>query len=317
MPAGPLGMNQRKPSKDGPTRPDCQESEAMKQTTLRFFLPALGLVILLFSSCVYDKEFTYLNDQVIALNKRVRSLEEGMEKGLDPMRSSQAEVQSDLDQIRGEIRKLSGRTEENEHLLRRAVERDLAEQDAMKSTLSKLSEKTATLEAMVEQQHRYLGLEMLSPKGPEEAAPPAAVKEQVIAKPAPAPAQPPAVTKDADPYERSLALFKNGKHEEAISGFRGFLRSQPKSELAGNAQFWIGESHMALKQYEQAILAYQEVIKNYPKANIAANATLRQGMAFLEINDKTSARLLFDKVVKTYPNTSEAKIAQQKLSTLK
>jgi tol-pal system protein YbgF len=289
----------------------------MKRKTFLFFLSSLGLLLLFVSSCVYDTEFAYLNDQVIALNKRVRSLEDGMDNRLGPMRSSQAEIQSDLDQIRGEIRSLSGRTEENEHLLRRAVERDLTEQDSMQAAVTRLSDKMTTLEAMVEQQHRYLGLESLAPTRAEEAAPVAPVRDEPAARTAPAPAQPPVVAKETDAYERSLTLFRNGKHEEAIAGFRGFLRTQPKSDLAENAQFWIGESHFALRQYEQAILAYQEVIKNFPKGNKVANATLRQGMAFLEIDDKTSARLLLDKVVKNYPNTSEAKIAQQKLSTLR
>lgn len=291
----------------------------MKGRTSRFFLPVLGLLLLFASSCVYDKELTYLNDQVIALNKRVRSLEDGMDNRLDPMRSSQAEIQSDLDRLQGEIRTLSGRIEENEHLLKRAVERDLTEQDAMRAALTQLSDKTATLEAMVEQQHRYLGLESLTLKKAEEAAPSVPAKEEPVARPAPAPvqAQPLPISKEADVYEKSLALFRNGKHEEAIAGFRGFLRTYPKSDLAENAHFWVGESHFALRQYEQAILAYQEVIKNYPKGSKVANATLRQGMAFLEINDKTSARLLLDKVVKNYPNTSEAKIAQQKLAALK
>jgi tol-pal system protein YbgF len=289
----------------------------MKCRTSRFFLPFLGLLLLLVTSCVYDKEFAYLNDQVIALNKRVRSLEDGMENRLDPMRSSQAETQSDLDQMRGEIRRLSGRIEENEHLLKRAVERDLTEQDSMRATLTQLSDKVATLDAMVEQQHRYLGLESPAPGRAEEAATAAPLKEEPAARTAPAPAQLPAAAKDTDVYEKSLALFRNGKHEEAIAGFKGFLRTHPKSDQAENAQFWVGESHFALRQYEQAILAYQEVIKNFPKGNKVANATLRQGMAFLEINDKTSAKLLLDKVVKNYPNTSEAKIAQQKLTTLK
>jgi len=291
----------------------------MNGRTSRFCLPLLGLVLLLVSSCVYDNEFAYLNDQVIALNKRVRSLEDGMDNRLDPMRSSQAEIQSDLDRMRGEIRTLSGRIEENEHLLKRAVERDLTEQDAMRAALTQLSDKTATLEAMVEQQHRYLGLESLTLKKAEEAAPTAPATVEPAARPAPAPvqAQPLPISKEADVYEKSLALFRNGKHEEAIAGFRGFLRTYPKSDLGENAHFWVGESHFALRQYEQAILAYQEVIKNYPKGSKVANATLRQGMAFLEINDKTSARLLLDKVVKNYPNTSEAKIAQQKLTALK
>jgi tol-pal system protein YbgF len=289
----------------------------MKRKTSPFFLLSLGLLLLVASSCVYDKEFAYLNDQVIALNKRVRSLEDGMDNRLDPMRSSQAEIQSDLDQMRGEIRRLSGRIEENEHLLRRSVERDLTDQDSIRVAVTQLSDKMVTLEAMVEQQHRYLGLESLTPRRAEEAAPPVPIREEPVASTAPAPAQPPVVAKETDAYEKSLTLFRNGRHEEAIAGFRGFLRTQPKPDLAENAQFWIGESHFALRQYEQAILAYQEVIKNFPKGSKVANATLRQGMAFLEIDDKTSARLLLDRVVKNYPNTSEAKIAQQKLSELK
>jgi tol-pal system protein YbgF len=289
----------------------------MKRKTSPFFWLSLGLLLLFASSCVYDSEFAYLNDQVIALNKRVRTLEEGMDNRLDPMRSSQAGIQSDLERMRGEIRGLSGRIEENEHLLRRAVERDLTEQDSLRVAVTRLSDQMITLEAMVEQQHRYLGLETLAPRGAEEVAPVDAIKEASPQKSAPAPAQPPIVAKETDAYERALSNFRNGKYEEAIAGFRGFLRAQPKSDQAENSQFWIGESYFALRQYEQAILAYQEVIKSFPKGTKVANATLRQGMAFLEIDDKTSARLLLDKVVKNYPNTSEAKIAQQKLTTLK
>jgi tol-pal system protein YbgF len=289
----------------------------MNRRTSRFFLPGVALVLLLLSSCVYDEEFAYLNDQVTALNKRVRSLEDSLDNRLNPVRSSQAGFQSDLDQVQGEIRSLSGRVEENEHLIKRAVEKDLGEEDTMRSTVAQLSEKVATLEAMVEQQHRYLGLEPPAAKKAEGEIPPMAVKEEPKPKPAPAPAQPPAVSKEVDFYDKSLAMYQEGKYEAAIDGFKEFLKTYPKSDRADNAQFWIGESYMALKQYEQAILAYQEVIKKYPKGNKAANATLRQAMAFLEINDKTSAKLLLSKVMKNYPGTNEAKIAQKKLETLK
>lgn len=283
-----------------------------------FSLPAVGLLLLIASSCVYDEELAYLNDQVIALNKRVKSLEDTLDNRLGPMRSSQAGFQSDLDAMQGEIRRISGRLEENEHLLKRAVERDLSDQDSMKAAVSRLSEKMTTLEAMVEQQHRYLGLEPPpKPKAAEVQAPAVALKQEPAAKPGPAPVQQTAVSRETDLYETSLALYRDGKYEQAIDGFRELLKTYPKSDRADNAQFWIGEAHMALKQYEQAILAYQEVIKKYPKGNKAANATLRQAMAFLEINDKTSAKLLLTKVVKNYPGSNEAIIAQKKLDTLK
>mgnify|MGYP001050761673 CR=1 FL=1 len=124
-------------------------------------------------------------------------------------------------------------------------------------------------------------------------------------------------TKETESYDKSIALYRDGKYEEAIEGFKTFLKTYPKSDRADNAHFWIGESHMAVKQYEQAILAYQEVIKKYPKGNKVPSALLRQAFAFLEIKDQTSAKLLLNRVVKNYPGSSEAKIAQNKLATLK
>jgi tol-pal system protein YbgF len=297
--------------------PDYEENQAMNSKIAHFFLPAFGFVLLFISSCGYDDELAYLNDQVVALNKRVKSLEDTMDTRLGPMRSSQAGFQSDIDRIQGQIGSLSGRIEQNEHLLKRAVERDLGDEDSMKSAVDQLSEKVTKLDAMVEQQRRYLGLEVPAAKETEAQRPAPAVREEPRVKPGPAPVQPPAASRDVDLYDRSLALYRDEKYEQAIDGFKEFLKTYPKSDRADNAQFWIGESHMALKQYEQAILAYQEVIKKYPKGNKAANATLRQAMAFLEINDKTSAKLLFGKVVKNYPNSNEAKLAQKKLETLK
>ena len=98
-----------------------------------------------------------------------------------------------------------------------------------------------------------------------------------------------------------MDIYRKEKYEEAISGFQHFLDEYPKSKLADNAAFWIGESHMALKQYEQAILAFQKVIKKYPGGNKVPNALLRQALAFYELNDKTSAKLLLKKTYQTIP----------------
>jgi tol-pal system protein YbgF len=228
------------------------------------------------------------------------------------VRSGQVNLRSDIDQVEEQVKNLNGRVEENERLVKRAVERDLGDQDAERTTVSSLSERVGALEGIVEQHNRYLNLPPIQPK-------PAAGEEvPAVAKPAtPPPAAAEPKTKETDLYDKSIALYRDGKYEEAIDGFRSFLKASPKSDRADNAYFWIGESYMALKQYEQAILAYQEVIKNYPKGNKVPSALLRQAFAFLEIKDKTSAKLLLTKVVKNYPSSNEAKIAQKKLETLK
>jgi len=124
------------------------------------------------------------------------------------------------------------------------------------------------------------------------------------------------ITPKPSSYAQTLELYENEKYEEAIAGFKNFVKKYPKSDLADDAQFWIGESYMALKQYEQAILAFQIVKKKYPKGNKVPNAILRQALAFYEIKDKTSARLLLKRLIKKYPKSSEAKIAKAKLRTM-
>jgi len=271
------------------------------------FLFLVALVFL--SACLYDNDIAYLNDQVVALNRRVKSLEDALDTRV---RSGQVNLRTDIDEVQEQVRRLNGRIEENERLLKRSVERDLGDQDAMRASVGTMSERVATLETIVEQHHRYLNLPPAQPKtGPGAEAPPAVKPETP-----PAAAVEPK-TKETELYDKSIGLYRDGKYEEALDGFRSFLKAFPKSDRADNAHFWIGESYMALKQYEQAILAYQEVIKNYPKGNKVPNALLRQAFAFLEIKDPTSAKLLLNRVVKNYPNSNEAKIAQNKLATLK
>jgi len=82
-------------------------------------------------------------------------------------------------------------------------------------------------------------------------------------------------------YDLPLALYREGNYEEAITGFKASSENSPKSNLADNAQYWVGESHMALKQYEHAILAFQVLIKKYPKGNKVPKAVLSTGTCLL------------------------------------
>ena len=300
--------------------------EALTRVQWVILLPIIVLSTLPLFSCVTNEEMVYMNDQISDLNKRVTNLQ-GSQNAMNSRLDRQADLFVEIDGLKGEIQRLSGRVEENEHIIKRTVERDLGEQDTMQATLALLSQKVTELEAMVRHQYKYLGLE--PPPVPEgQGKPMAAVEPKEKPVPVPKvepkekPPPPKVVPKDEpkpkqmDLYDRSLASFREGRVEEAMEGFKGYLEVHPKSDRSDNAQFWIGECHMALGQYEQAILAFQEVIKKYPKGNKVPNAMLRQAMAFLELKDKTSSRLLLRKIIKEYPKSNEAKIARKKLTTI-
>jgi tol-pal system protein YbgF len=288
-----------------------------------FIIGGLIFSLLLFTSCITTEEQArYFNDQIVAVNTRINELEKTEESmaaklsgqidsKLASIRDSQAEVGNDINSLRGEIRDLSGRVEENTHLVTRAIERDTTEQDGTDARLAQLTKRLAEVETSLKRLHVYVGLEPsgeVKKQQPEKALPEAALpkKQPKVVE------EKPAVT-DKQVYELTLATYREEEYEEALAGFRGFLEKYPTSDLADNAQFWIGECYMALKQYEQAILAYQEVIKKYPKGNKVPNAMLRQALAFYEIKDKISSRLLLKKIIREHPDSSEAKIAKARL----
>ena len=105
------------------------------------------LVLLLFSSCIATQQ------DILALNRQIQTLSAQVYK-LEGVREKQADVGAELDSVRQELQHLSGALEENQHLVKHAVERDTLEQDTLNARL-------ATLEKKVTRLYKHLGLEPL------------------------------------------------------------------------------------------------------------------------------------------------------------
>lgn len=117
-------------------------------------------------------------------------------------------------------------------------------------------------------------------------------------------------------YEEAYAIFQRGDWPEARNKFQAFLLLYPKSKLADNAQFWIGESFYHQKEYERAILEYEKVIQNYPQGEKLPSALMKQALAFYAIGRIKEARILFQQVIKKAPHSEQAQIAGKKLEAI-
>jgi tol-pal system protein YbgF len=116
-------------------------------------------------------------------------------------------------------------------------------------------------------------------------------------------------------YRGAWQSLHGQQYDKAIQQFRTFQRKNPSSELADDAQYWIGESYFTRRDYNRAILEYNDVLK-YRKGDKVPPALLRQSQAFVEIGDKTDARLILQKLINDYPNSKQAKDAREKLQNL-
>jgi tol-pal system protein YbgF len=106
----------------------------------------------------------------------------------------------------------------------------------------------------------------------------------------------------------------NGKHYDlATQEFQDYLRYYGDTDLASNAQFYLGEVAFMQNQFQAALDAYNKVIENYPKSFKTASARMRKGFCLSELGQKASAVRELRAVVRIYPGTDEAKRAAAKL----
>jgi len=109
----------------------------------------------------------------------------------------------------------------------------------------------------------------------------------------------------------------NGRHYElATQEFQDYLKFYSDTDLASNAQFYLGEIAFMQNQFQQALDAYNKVIENFPKSFKLASARMRKGYCLAELGQKAAAIRELRTVVRQYPGTDEAKRSAAKLKEL-
>ena len=148
-------------------------------------------------------------------------------------------------------------------------------------------------------------------------APPAAMPGSVPGGPGaslPPTGAPPA---SADVLYSNALRDINGKHYDlATQEFQDYLKYYGDTDLASNAQFYLGEIAFMQNQFQTALDAYNKVIENYPKSFKTASARMRKGFCLAELGQKASAVRELRAVVRLYPGTEEARRAAAKLKEM-
>jgi len=117
-------------------------------------------------------------------------------------------------------------------------------------------------------------------------------------------------------YDAAYQDLTRGNHGLAIMGFQEVLAKFPDSELADNAQYWIGESYYAQKDYKQALKEFGKTIDTYPKGDKLPAAMLKAALCQQQLGDKKTAKATLQKLIDRYPNSEEARLASGKLQEL-
>lgn len=117
-------------------------------------------------------------------------------------------------------------------------------------------------------------------------------------------------------YDRGYTLYHQGRYLDAEATFQRFLQGHGDTDLADNAQYWIGEARFARGDTSGSLAAFREVVSRYPRGNKVADALLKAGQCLERLGDAESARASYREVVERFPGSAARAVAEERLAAL-
>jgi tol-pal system protein YbgF len=219
-------------------------------------------------------------DQIKQLETRIAQLEESDKQRTQTM----LDLQTQVDALTADLRKLRGENEELAHDLQDAEKRQ-------KDFYVDLDTRLRRFET-----------------GQSPAGQPAAAGGVA------APIDPVAENRD---YDAAYGLFKSNKPLPSITAFQDFLKKYSGSTLAPNAYYWMGVAYYSLKDYKNAVNSYLTSASKYPSSPKAPSALMGAAICYQSLNDKASAKKTLRQLIKNYPDSNLVPRAKKHLARLK
>lgn len=124
--------------------------------------------------------------------------------------------------------------------------------------------------------------------------------DQQTAAPLPADASP------EEQYRHAFDLLRKGDFAAAEQSLKAFLEAHPDHNLAGNAQYWLGESYYVRGDMQAAAVAFLDGYRTYPKSGKGPDNLLKLGMTMGQLGQTKEACAALEKLGLEYPQAPDA-----------
>lgn len=173
--------------------------------------------------------------------------------------------------------------------------------DELKSRIAKLDKSVQDLQAQLQ-----------AMQTPPPAAPGSQPTDLNAPIAPPAPVAPPL----KETFQGGVRDYNAAHYDVAASEFQDVLHYYPMDDLAGTAQFYLGEIAYHQQNYADAVKAYNAVLESFPGSAKAPAAQLKKGLALLLLNKRDAGIHELRTLIQRHPQTPEAEQARRKLNGL-
>lgn len=114
-------------------------------------------------------------------------------------------------------------------------------------------------------------------------------------------------------YGAGWSLLEMGRAAESVDEFARSVALGPTMELQAQAQFKIGDVHLAQRQFARAVEAYQAVLDRFGNSSVSARAQFQLGVTHAEAEDWAAAEEAWERLLERFPGSAYAERAQFQL----
>ena len=112
-------------------------------------------------------------------------------------------------------------------------------------------------------------------------------------------------TSAKEAYDKAYKMMEKGNYKEAEQAFTAFMRDYPKSDLVGNANYWLGETYYARKLYQQAAGIFADGFTKYKNNSKAPDNLLKLGLTMNNLGKKQDACTAFKALPTEFPKAAQ------------
>ncbi len=106
-------------------------------------------------------------------------------------------------------------------------------------------------------------------------------------------------------YEYAFNFLTRNDFASAEVALREFLTRHPEDPLAGNAQYWLGETFYVRGDYKQAAVEFMAGYQRYPSSNKGPDNLLKLGMSMASLGQTQGACTALNRISKDYADAPD------------
>lgn len=111
-------------------------------------------------------------------------------------------------------------------------------------------------------------------------------------------------------YQRGQSLLKQKQYDKAAAVFLHLLEQNPRSSLAPNSRYWLGECFYATGRFSEAAVEFQTCADDYPQSDKAPDSLLKLSYCYSQMGDGPRAMAVMDILLSNYPKSSSAELVR-------